>query len=84
MGFKMKGPTFFNKKSPMKKVNDGDLRSLEKGELKPIAGTTPGAPKLIYETGKAIVKGHTKLHNESEGVRKATKATNLWSMGSMK
>ena len=78
MAFKMK------KFSGFKQEDLTELTPLEEGEGEPKMGTAPGAPKLIYETGKKIVQGHTKLHEESEGVRKATKATKPWSMGSMK
>ena len=62
-----------------------ETRPLTEDEKKPKMNAAEfGAPAAIYKGGKALIKAHTKLHKESEGVREATKQTKPWAMGSMK
>ncbi len=83
MAFKMKGFSGFGN-SPMKNEDITALRPLEKGEGKPKAGTAPGGIGAVAKGIKRLAEDHTKLHNFYETVRETTKATNPYSMGSMK
>ena len=83
MAFKMKGFSGFGN-SPMKNEDITALRPLEKDEGKPKTGTAPGGIGAVVKGIKKLAKDHTKLHEDYETVGEATKATNPYSMGSMK
>jgi len=78
MGYKMKGPTFFNKKSPMKITSEGNKSMVDAWK----AAADSGAEKEVQmgkDTGKMQGQGSTRKYNRAE--RKSARADKLESKG---